>query len=121
MAAKRSGFVWHMYHKQLMSWCYDYDYRVRDIMTIKPVSERPVRLRRFQFVKGKLPDVFGGPLDNSRVSWFVRQHQEEIDALHAEECKDCSWNGAELLFRKQHWLRRFWTWLRVEWSLRKHR
>lgn len=48
MPAKRKfkpGFYWHVHHKRLVEWCYDYYERVRHIRTQKDSRERPLRLR----------------------------------------------------------------------------
>lgn len=118
---QRSGFVWHMYHSSLLSYVNDYDWRVRDIKLHKLDWQVPERLKRFQFVKGKLPLVFQGVMDGSRVSREVEANQQEIEALHAKECKNCSWNGEFLMaldrmwLKRRKWYHRLWNWLRLKW------
>lgn len=118
----KSGYTWHMFHNQLLTYCCDYDYRVRTIKRNKPKYEMPDRLKRFQFVKGKLPEAFTqydlGPL---KMHSLVRDHQAAVEALHKKECKNCSWDGVTLVeltaswLRGRNWYNRLWRWLRVKW------
>ncbi len=52
----KSGFYWHVYHSELLTWCYDYDERAKYIKKYKPEHERAIRLALMQPVKGKLPE-----------------------------------------------------------------
>jgi len=52
---KNKGFCWHVHHKILMEYCYDYKGRVDAIKRDKPANEVHIRLQLFKFVKGKLP------------------------------------------------------------------
>lgn len=99
-ALKISGYVWHMYHSYLLTYCWDYDWRVEDIKLCKPRDEVPTRLKRFQLVKGTLPDAFNETRDGSQISRLAEEYKEVIEALHREECKNCTWNGKELVFPK---------------------
>ena len=56
MAVKKPGFCWHVHHRELIEWCYNYKERERYIRTHKPKDEQEIRLRLFQPVKGKLPN-----------------------------------------------------------------
>lgn len=110
---KRKGYVWHMYHDHLLTYCWDYDWRVRDIKNCKPVDEIEERLKRFQLVKGELPSSFvGAYLDASHVSRLVEEHEASIDALHRTECPRCTWNGIEMVFSRGDRIRRMLGWMR---------
>lgn len=111
--AKKSGYAWHAYHCFLLSYISDYDWRVADIERHKPAAEIPERLKRFQFVKGKLPDAFQGTYDNSHVTRLIDEHYGEVMRLHVKECPNCTWNGRELVFGKPSWLQRIRTRLRL--------
>jgi len=52
---KKTGFFWHVHHKKLLEWCYDYDERVEYIQGHKPTSEKELRLRLLRPVRGVLP------------------------------------------------------------------
>lgn len=106
----RRGLAWHMYHDHLMTYCWDYEKRVRAIKGSKPLHELPTWLKRFQFVEGELPLVFRDARTNPDVSALVAKHREVIKALHKKECPGCTWNGRRLVFPR-HWLRRVWRWL----------
>ncbi len=105
MAEKEEGFVWHAFHNVLLSYMHgcDYHYRVNTIKR-KPPNEIPMRLERFQFVKGELPDAFNDVQINDYAShWEAVQklfetHKDAVEKLHAEECKGCTWNGKEMIF-----------------------
>lgn len=105
----RRGLAWHMYHDHLMTYCWDYEQRVRAIKTFKPEHEVPTRLKRFQFVEGELPLVFRGASQNSDVSALVAKNRAAVEALHRKECPNCPWNGLRLVF-PGYWLRA-WRWL----------
>ena len=101
MVEKNEGFVWHSHHNALLSHIYAYNQRV-EMIKRKPPSEVPMRLERFQFVKGKLPDAFNELL-LSDSDWYDVQklfetHKDAVEKLHAEECKGCTWNGKEMIF-----------------------
>lgn len=113
---RKYGLAWHMYHDRLLSWCDDYGYRVAQIKDFKPANELKVRLRRFQLVKGRLPEAFDGVRNNLYLSDLLPDHKQAITALHARECKHCPWNGKRLVFPKYR-LRRAWRWL--GWKLKR--
>ena len=54
----KKGFYWHVHHKVLLEWCYDYDKRVEFIRVKKYKSELDLRLKLFQPIKGELPKEF---------------------------------------------------------------
>lgn len=53
---RRFGLCWHFHHDVLIEWCFDYEKRVAIILANKSKQEHELRLRSFQFVKGKLPE-----------------------------------------------------------------
>jgi len=55
MAEVQKGFFWHVHHRVLLEWCYDYDGRASFIRSDKLESEQETRLRLFKPVRGKLP------------------------------------------------------------------
>ena len=117
MAEKNEGFVWHSHHNVLLSYIYDYDRRVRGIKN-KPLNEIPMRRERFQFVKGKLPDVFNEVrFDGFHPHWDAVQglfnmNKDVVEKLHAEECKGCTWNGKEMIFHKIN-IKRALSWIKI--------
>jgi len=55
MAEVQTGFFWHVHHRVLLEWCYDYDGRASYISEQKREDQKETRLRLFKPVKGKLP------------------------------------------------------------------
>ena len=55
MAEVQKGFFWHVHHRVLLEWCYDYDGRASFISEQKREDQKETRLRLFKPVKGKLP------------------------------------------------------------------
>ena len=55
MAEVQTGFFWHVHHRVLLEWCYDYDGRASFISEQKREDQKETRLRLFKPVKGKLP------------------------------------------------------------------
>lgn len=103
---KNEGYVWHEFHNQLLTYCFDFAYRIETIEHNKPASEKPTRLKLFRFVKGELPAAFVKTRDRHIISGLVLLvHNEEIEALHKKECKHCTWNGEELVFPR-NWYQR---------------
>ena len=143
MLRKKKGLYWHVYHDELVSFCYDYELRVQNIKGNKPTYEIEERVRVLQKVKGKLPDDVlkvgaayikainaTAAYDKSGKSWaaysksgkswatyskswaasdkvsaayykVLEDNREVIEKLHAKECKDCSWNGKRLTFKRK--------------------
>ena len=76
---KTTGFYWHVHHDILLEYCYDAQERTDFILENKPESERALRLRLFQPVKGKLPkavvkahialDKARIAQDKARITW----------------------------------------------------
>ena len=109
---RKEGYTWHMYHNHLMTYCFDYEWRVEDIRRNKPKKEVEERLKRFRCVKGALPSAFDGVRDSFRLSRLLEGYKEEINALHEEECRGCPWNGEELVFLRRKRMRKVWRWIK---------
>jgi len=68
----KKGFAFHVHHKELMEWCYDFDGRAQIIKKNKPKNEVKPRLKWMRFVKGKLPNAVietGTALDRAKVAY----------------------------------------------------
>jgi len=119
MAKRKHGFYWHVHHEELMEYCYDYDERVDYICHRKPAHEVEPRLRLMHPVRGKLPEALikaraaydkgwaaydkaQAAWDKARAAWenALREHKPEIEALHAQECPNCPWDG-ETIFPQE--------------------
>ena len=110
---KNIGAAWHVHHDKLIEHCSNYKGRVNFIKEHKFLFEIKIRLRRFRFVKGKLPrgvctalkilqrHLWSEYADQEKAQRLLREHKTEIKALHAKECRNCSWNGKTLVFRKR--------------------
>ncbi len=94
---ERSCFYWHVHHDCLVEFCYNYNERQKHILKFKPESERELRLRLFQPVRGELPVQFVEARRDYDEAY--RACAEEILALHTKECPDCPWDG-ETIFPK---------------------
>lgn len=112
----KSGLVWHMYHDHLVTYCWDYEKRAQSIIAFKPVHEVAERLKRFQLIKGELPEAFRGKRSSVTINELLVEYKDAVIKLHAEECPGCTWNGHRLVFPR-HWLRRAWYWLRSWWRV----
>jgi len=107
-----------VWHNQLLSYCPDYDKRVRTIEATKPVHEIKPRLAWMQMVKGKWPDEVVRMAEAhgkackvyDNKAWEVydkaceaynqamADNKDAIEKLHAEECPNCTWDGKTLHF-----------------------
>lgn len=118
----KRGFCWHVYHNELISYCYNYDERVRWIKHYKPDIEIATRIRLFQPVKGKLSKtllLLGKKYHKARASYqklssarngtilnnivkaldaSVKKNKKSIKKLHEKECPDCPWDGRNIIF-----------------------
>jgi hypothetical protein len=114
-----SGFYWHCHHEKLVEWCYDFGERVDYIRTQKQEDEQETRLRLFKPVRGKLPKEVveasrayaeaSRAYDKARRACVeayraydeasqahdeaIARHLPAIQALHAQECPNCPWDG----------------------------
>ena len=124
MNKKNSGFCWHEYHDQKLSYCFDLKSRRKVIRMTKPENEVPIRLKRIKLVKGMLPEKLrksgkeykiafrkyekSNPEVDYNISivakfyneirFLLRSHRKEIEILHKKECLNCTWDGNELIF-----------------------
>ena len=133
MAKIKKGMCWHVWHNRLLSYCPDYDRRVRTIEITKPAHEVKPRLAWMQMVKGKLPEeviraceayskaceAFNKACEAGYKAYeacykkvdkaygkamkaynkALADNKDAIEKLHAKECKACSWNGKNLVFK----------------------
>ena len=107
---KQTGMFWHVHHDVLVEYCHSYDERKEFILKNKPESERDLRLKLMQPVKGELPvelveawKKYDEAREKFDEAWKKydearKKFDEEIEALHAKECPDCSWNGERIIF-----------------------
>ena len=92
-------WYWHIHHDILLEPVIgSIEERIRVIQEEKPVGERETRLRLLRPVQhvDRLPRVFV----EARTAYVEagRAYDEELEALHREECPSCPWNGRELVF-----------------------
>ena len=90
-AVVQQGFFWHVHHKILLEWCYNYEERAQFIRTTKSPNEQETRLRLFKPVQGRLPEAVvkaGQAYDKA-----LKDNMAEIEVLHANESPNCPWNG----------------------------
>ena len=52
------GLYWHVHHRQLVEYCWDYEERRDYIEKEKSKKERAIRLRLFRPVRGHLPPAY---------------------------------------------------------------
>ncbi|MFH1451013.1 MAG: hypothetical protein ABIF89_00160 [bacterium] len=122
MNIKNQGFYWHVHHRILIEWCYDYVERTKYIRTEKAKDQRETRLRLFQPVKGDLPQevikarqalnearrVYNKQVQSlyeARQAYYEKERASQayykalkknmpaIEALHKKECPNCPWDG----------------------------
>src|SRR3989338_2906478 len=110
--AVQQGFFWHVNHTIFLEWCYDYEERAQYIRTNKPQNEQEIRLRLFKPVQGRLPEAVvkarqvydeARPAFDKAYQAYNEAYQAydkalidntaKIEALHANECPNCPWNG----------------------------
>ena len=112
---------WHVHHDILLEWtCEPIEERIEYIQANKPEFEQATRLRLLKPVRGKLPSklvqagaVFGqawaaynqtkatyGPAkpgprmaEPSTYDQAYMACLPAIEALHAQECPECPWDG----------------------------
>lgn len=106
-------WYWHIHHDILLEPVIgSIEERIRVIQKEKPVGERETRLRVLRPVQhvDRLPRGFveaRKAYDEARKAYdeawkaYVearKECDEELAALHREECPGCPWNGYELVF-----------------------
>lgn len=103
-------FAWHIHDDVLVEPAVELiENRRAFIRKHKLPEEVELRLRLLQPVRGKLPDAviragatWGGfniGLDESAYYRSLKDHRAELEALHAQECPGCPWDG-ETIFPK---------------------
>ncbi len=109
------GFYWHVHHDILVEWCHTYKERVEAIKRYKPETEQGLRLRLLQPVRGPLPPAFvkawatyskaeatyskeWGAYSKEWATYSKARDEAmpALVALHAQECKNCPWNGTTI-------------------------
>ena len=105
---QKSGLAFHCHHDILVEYVYDYDERVRYIKENKPEDEQELRLRLFQMipedrVSQKAWEACYKAWEVYDKAWEVydKANRLELEALHAELCPNCPWNG-ETIFAKEN-------------------
>jgi hypothetical protein len=113
-------FYWHIHHDVLVEPATEpIEQRSEYIRQRKPANQIETRLRLLKPVKGELPQAFVEARraydEASRAyeeAWRVYDdawlayddargaHKTEIEALHAQECPDCPWDG-KTIFPKE--------------------
>jgi len=86
MSKRNSGLGWHVHHKYLVGYCYDYKKRVTFIKANKPEKEVPIRLRVMQWVKGKLPQDIIKAVDACDKAWAA--YDKALDAYDKPSLED---------------------------------
>ena len=109
----KAGLAFHVYHHELISWCYDFDGRVEYITENKPKNERKLRLRLLALIplnryvpqpllkaikayeKARAANKAGEAYEKVRAAYEkeMNTYAVEIDKLHKELCPGCPWNG----------------------------
>ncbi len=89
----RKGLCWHVHHRIIVEFCYDYEGRVLFIRTRKEEHEQDTRLRLFQPVTGELPEEVieaGQVCDKAgRVYGKARQAYDEVGKAYDETWQTC--------------------------------
>src|SRR3989339_225189 len=106
MAEVQKGFFWHVHHRVLLEWCYDYDGRASFISEQKREDQKETRLRLFKPVKGKLPQevVEAGQISNKawRVYYKTGQFRDKEWRAYvkAEQAHSRAWRALDEALRK---------------------
>ena len=99
-------FYWHVHHDVLVEIpTAPIEERIKSIQEDKPKDEVKLRLRLLKPVHGKLPETFaqareayfkaGETFIKTRIAYDEawEASKKDIEALHAQECLDCPWDG----------------------------
>jgi hypothetical protein len=102
-------FYWHIHHDVLCESLREpIEARIAYIKENKPQDERETRLRLLKPVLGALPtpvlEAYAARKKADaaweKAYWAWRKadahHKGEIEALHAQECPNCPWDGATI-------------------------
>ena len=125
---RKPKFYWHIHHHILVEPLTEpLKNRIAFIERNKLEHERETRLRLMQPVKGKLPDAvvkarkawdkarkayvkareaWDGAREACNKAWAaylkaLRDHKDEIEALHTKECPNCPWDGETIFPREE--------------------
>ena len=123
----KSEPFWHIHHDTLLDWTHEpVEKRIEYIQMRKPEHEQATRLRLLKPVRGKLPDtliqaeaVHGqawatydrakaaydqawATYDRAKAAYdqAYRAYLPAIEALHAQECPECPWDGCTIFPEK---------------------
>ncbi len=92
-------WCWHIHHNVLVEpLTGPLEERIAFIRQHKPKGEIALRLRLLHPVQGALPAPLVQALaayDQARAAYDQAEtaYKQEVEALHAQECPDCTWNG----------------------------
>lgn len=99
-------FAWHIHDRELVEVLLEpIEVRRRYIRQEKPKQERELRLRLLREVQGQLPAAVIAAGEAYYRAWEVylrarkaydralADNREAIEALHAQECPGCPWDG----------------------------
>ena len=98
----KSGQYWHVYHSELLTWCYDYGERAEYIKKNKPEHEIGTRLTLMQPVKGKLPkDLIKTGKAYDKVQKIIGKISAKTSwEIYDWETYNKAWNTRDELERK---------------------
>ena len=118
----KRGLAFHVHHNVLVDYCYNYDERVACIKSNDAPAEQELRLRLFHMIPAdRLPlqlvesqaayekaqaacDKAWAAYVESQAAYDKAQAacEPEIQALHAELCPNCPWDGKTIFQRRSH-------------------
>ena len=99
------GLYWHVHHEHLVGYMRNYEERAEYIRKNKPQHEIATRLRLMQPIRGvpeslvklsaELAQATDSDWPNAYGNWYSAYCEAlpALEALHAQECKDCPWDG----------------------------
>lgn len=102
---------WHIHHHQLYeNRCRPISERIQYIRDFKDDSEIPLRLRLLKPVRNAPADLREAAR-KSENSWrwrdryeflfLAKKYNKKMKKLHAQQCKNCPWNGRTIFTRKR--------------------
>ena len=124
---KEMKAYWHIHHKELLGFSSNIQERIDYIKQEKSPGEIPLRLKLLKEVKGELPEEVvrawvaytrarvaytrarvaytraRGVYTRARGVYIATldKHKTEIEALHAQECPNCPWDGKTIFPEKK--------------------
>ena len=113
----KSGVAFHEYHDHLISFCTNYDERVKYIKKHKSAHEQTLRLRLFKLIpEDRVPGKDSPALQafyktgqvyykawqayNKAGKTYDTAYREQILKLHTELCPNCTFNEETIFTRK---------------------